>query len=87
MLLNTTHTGYTMTRSEHLKAEAKKFYSRAGMSYSNKGMMKSGRLDADINNATVRNFERGGAERVTSSSSLKVRKYEIIGGKKFAVVS
>ena len=87
LLLNTTHTGHTMTRKEHTKEEAKKFYSRAGMSYSNKGMMKSGRLDADINNATVRAFERGGAERVESASSLKVRKYEIIGGKKFAVIS
>ena len=63
------------------------FYSKAGMTYSNKGMMKSGRLDADINNATVRNLERGGAQKVESKSSLKVRKYEIIGGKRFAVVS
>jgi len=64
-----------------------KFYSRAGMTYSNKGMMKSGRLDADINNATVRAFERGGAERVETASSLKVRKVEVIGGKRFKVIS
>ncbi len=76
-----------MTRREHIKAEAKKFYSKAGMTYSNKGMMKSGRLDADINNATVRAFERGGAERVESTSSLKVRKVEVIGGKRFKVIS
>ena len=63
------------------------FYSKAGMTYSNKGMMKSGRLDADINNATVRAFERGGAERVESTSSLKVRKVEVIGGKRFKVIS
>lgn len=74
-------------REEHVRGKKDVFYSRATGTYSNKGMMKSARLDADINNATVRNFERGGAERVTSSSSLKVRKYEIIGGKKFAVVS
>ena len=76
-----------MTRREHIQAEAKKFYSKAEMTYSNKGMMKSGRLDADINNATVRAFERGGAERVESASSLKVRKVEVIGGKKYKVIS
>ena len=76
-----------MTRREHIQAEAKKFYSKCTGTYSNKGMMKSARLDADINNATVRAFERGGAERVETASSLKVRKVEVIGGKKFKVIS
>jgi len=60
---------------------------RGGITWGDKGMIKSRRLDSDINNDTVRNFERGGAKKVETSSSLKVRKYEIIGGKKFAVVS
>lgn len=76
-----------MTRAEYLASKKDTFYSKATGTYSNKGMMKSARLDADINNSVVRAFERGGARRVESSSSLKVRKYEIIGGKKFAVVS
>ena len=87
MLLNTTHTGHTMTRAEYLASKKDTFYSRATSTYSSKGMMKSARLDSDINNSVVRAFERGGARRVESDSSLKVRKYEIIGGKKFAVVS
>ena len=76
-----------MTRREHIQAEAKKFYSKATGTYSNKGMMKSARLDADINNATVRAFERGGAERVETASSLKVRRVEVINGKRFKVIS
>ena len=62
------------------------FYSRCTGTYSNKGMMKSARLDADVNNATVRAFENGGARKVETASSLKVVRYEVIGGKKFAVV-
>ena len=57
------------------------------ITYSDKGIIKSRRLDSDINNSIVRNLERGGAKRVETNSSLSVRKYEIIGGKKFAVVS
>jgi hypothetical protein len=57
------------------------------ITYGDKGMIKSRRLDADINNSIVRNLERGGYVKRDSKSSLAVRKYEIIGGKKFAVVS
>ena len=74
-------------REEHVRGKKDVFYSRCVATYSSKGMTKSARLDSDINNSVVRAFERGGARRVESDSSLKVRKYEIIGGKKFAVVS
>jgi len=57
------------------------------ITYSDKGIIKSRRLDSDINNSIVRNLERGGYVKRDSKSSLSVRKYEIIGGKKFAVVS
>ena len=73
-------------REEHVRGKRDVFYSRCTGTYSNKGMMKSSRLDADINNATVRNLERGGAKKVETASSLKVVRYEVIGGKKFAVV-
>ena len=59
---------------------------RGGITYGSKAMMASRRLNSDINNATVRNFERGGAKKVETSSSLKVVSYEIIGGKKFKVI-
>ena len=63
------------------------FYSKATGTYSNKGMMKSARLDADIRTAQVREFERGGATKAESASSLKVRRVEVINGKKFKVIS
>jgi hypothetical protein len=63
------------------------FYSKCEHTYSSKGMMKSARLDADIRTAQVRAFERGGAKKVETASSLKVRKVEVIGGKKFKVIS
>jgi hypothetical protein len=62
------------------------FYSRAIGTYSNKGMMKSARLDADVKTAQVRAFENGGAQKVETASSLKVVRYEVIGGKKFKVI-
>jgi len=63
----------------------KKFYSRAVASYSNKGMMKSARLN--FVSEQERAFGRGGATKAESSSSLKVRKVEVINGKKFKVIS
>ena len=60
---------------------------KGGITWGDKGMIKSRRLDSDINNATVRNFERGGAKKVETSSSLRVRKTEVIGGKVFKVIS
>ena len=74
-------------RAEHAASKKDMFYSKAVASYSNKGMMKSARMDADVNNATVRAFENGGARKMESASSLKVRKVEVIGGKKFKVIS
>jgi len=62
-----------------------KFYSRAVASYSNKGMMKSARLN--FVSEQERAFGRGGATKVESASSLKVRKVEVINGKKFKVIS
>ena len=56
------------------------------ITYGDKGMIKSRRLDSDINNSIVRNFERGGAERVETASSLKVVRKETIGGKVFKVI-
>ena len=76
-----------MTRAEYLETKKDAFYSRATGTYSNKGMMKSARLDADIRTAQVREFERGGAKRVESASSLKVRKVEVINGKRYKVIS
>jgi len=62
-----------------------KFYSRAVASYSNKGMMKSARLN--FVSEQERAFGRGGATKVESASSLKVRRVEEIGGKRFKVIS
>ena len=56
-------------------------------SYSDKAEMKSRRLDCDLNTPQVAAFERGGAQRLESESSLKVRKIEVIGGKKYKVIS
>ena len=57
------------------------------ITYSSKAEMKSRRLDCEMNPPQVENFERGGAQRLESESSLKVRKIEVINGKKYKVIS
>lgn len=57
------------------------------ITYSSKAEMKSRRLDCEMNTPQVENFERGGAQRLESESSLKVRKIEVINGKKYKVIS
>ena len=74
-------------REEHVRSKRDGFYSRCVATYSSKGMTKSARLDSDINNSVVRAFERGGYKKAESSSSLRVRRVEEIGGKKFKVIS
>ena len=56
------------------------------ITYGDKGMIKSRRLDSDINNSIVRNLERGGYVKRDSASSLKVVRTETIGGKVFKVI-
>jgi len=55
--------------------------------YSGKAEMKSAKLDCDIKTPQVAAFERGGAQKLESESSLKVRKIEVINGKKYKVIS
>lgn len=55
--------------------------------YSAKAEMKSAKLDCDLRTPQVESFERGGAQRLESESSLKVRKIEVIDGKKYKVIS
>ena len=58
--------------------------------YSSKADMKSRRIDCDLNTSQVEQFERGGARKLESESSLKVRKVERIpelGNKLFKVIS
>ena len=58
--------------------------------YSNKAEMKSAKLDCDLKTPQVESFERGGARKLESESSLKVRKIEKIpalGNKTFKVIS
>jgi len=58
--------------------------------YSGKAEMKSAKLDCDIRTPQVEAFERGGAQKLESESSLKVRKVERIpelGNKLFKVIS
>ena len=74
-------------REEHVRSKRDVFYSKCEHTYSSKGMMKSARLDADIRTAQVRAFERGGATRTDSASSLRVRRVEEINGKRFKVIS
>ena len=57
------------------------------ITYSSKAEMKSRRLDCEMNTPQVENFERGGSQRLESESSLKVRKIEVINGKKYKVIS
>ena len=57
------------------------------ITYSSKAEMKSRRLDCEMNTPQVENFERGGAQRPESESSLKVRNIEVINGKKYKVIS
>ena len=60
------------------------------ITYSSKAEMKSRKLDCDLNTPQVEQFERGGARKLESDSSLKVRKIEKIpalGNKTFKVIS
>jgi len=60
------------------------------ITYSSKAEMKSRRLDCEMNTPQVEQFERGGARKLESESSLKVRKVERIpelGNKLFKVIS
>lgn len=75
-----------MTRLEHIKATSKIHYSNAKSTYRPKAMMRSARLDSDMRTQQVREFGKDLAP-VETSSSLKVRRVETIGGKKFKVIS
>ena len=72
-------------REEHVRSGRDKFYSRCSSTYRPKAMMRSARLDADMRQAQVRDFDKD-AQPIVTSSSLKVVRYETIGGKRFKVV-
>lgn len=55
--------------------------------YRNRGEIKTRYLDADMNTPQVRNFEQGVALDRSKSASFRNRRYEVIGGKKFLVIS
>ena len=55
------------------------------ITYRPKAMMRSNRLNADMRQAQVKDFNTD-AQPVVTSSSLKVVRYETIGGKRFKIV-
>ena len=55
------------------------------ITYRPKAMMRSARLNADMRQAQVRDFNTD-SQPVVTDSSLKVVRYEVIGGKRFKVI-
>ena len=72
-------------REEHVRSGRDKFYSRCSSTYRPKAMMRSARLDADMRQAQVRDFDKD-SKPVVTDSSLKVVRYEVIGGKRFKII-
>jgi len=72
-------------REEHVRGRRDTFYSTAKSTYRPKAMMRSARLDSDMRTQQVRDFDTDRGPVVTQSS-LKVVRYETIGGKKFKIV-
>jgi len=73
-------------REEHVRGRRDTFYSTAKSTYRPKAMMRSARLDSDMRTEQVRGFDKDLAP-VETSSSIRVRRVETIGGKRFKVCS